>query len=742
MLGMSRRTTKRIGGLIAVVVAAIAFWTWNGREHTAAPVNGPDIAHAESGGRDERILAPVADESRERAAAGSAEASPTVVTRATYALVRVLVVDKETRRPIGGMGVLARDATSGPPPRGAVPIARGKPGDRLVTGEDGRVEVEVAPGSTLRLLAYGDGERGHADARLESLEAGHTYEVELALPSGLDLPFWLKVVDLDTGAPIAGAAIRDPDERGVPTGDRLLLSTDAAGLVRLEAHTWMHRAFQVSADRHGVAYVLGEIGHETAERAYLLEMRRSGTLTVRVLDAARAPIVGANVVLGCAPYELARRDAATSNALIVTGDHTTYRGGTTDVAGTCTFDDLSSRVPFECRVLRKGHDEWQAPQPVQVAPGETRELLWIVGLEHVVRGRVVDGAGEPMPQCPVWMMPPDARGSRYFDGEDQRALGGADRRARGTTTDDAGEFAFDGVLAGTWLIGPGWTSNRDGTSSTAPAPYAKSVEITDETSEHLVELHVDRGLTIRGIVLDAHERPAQRARAHATSTVDRALCSAPVAEDGTFVLGPLLAGAYEVAASGGRGLASLETIDARAGASGLVLHVPPDGMIAGQVVDSAGVGVGAQVSCVGWRSRPLFATSTNSDVDGSFTLHQTGLEDVSIVATTLDGRVGVLGPLTFEEGAKPYDLAVRVERGGRIRFRHEGAEDHAQVSVHAGGAVVGFSSVPRSIAEEFVVPPGRVTVRVKYRRSGYEVVREVMVTADRTTDLVIEADAR
>jgi hypothetical protein len=191
-----------------------------------------------------------------------------------------------------------------------------------------------------------------------------------------------------------------------------------------------------------------------------------------------------------------------------------------------------------------------------------------------------------------------------------------------------------------------------------------------------------------------------------------------------------------------RGLASGETLEARAGDSGLVLHVPPDGMIGGQIIDAAGIGVEAQVGCVGWRSGPTFAMSTNTMADGSFTFHATGLEEVSIVATTVDGRVGVLGPLTFEEVAKPYDLVVRVDRGGRIRFRHEGAEDYAQVSIHLGGVVVGYSSVPRSIAEEFVVPPGRATVRVKFRRSGQQIEREVEVLADRTTDVVVEADAR
>lgn len=731
---MSRRATKWIVGGIAVLAVAIGFWIWSDRERAAPPASDPALARVEPGSRDERIEAPAADGSGERTSAGFAAAQATAVTSAPYALVRVLVVDKVSRRPIGGMRVLARDAVSGPPSRGAAPVIHGKPGEALTTGADGRVEVEASPGTALRLLVYGDGEHGQASSRLESLEAGHTYEVELALPSGLDLPFWLKVVDIDTGSAIAGATIWDPDERGVPIADRTMLTTDAAGLVHLQSRSWIYRTLTVTARGYGRSFLFAEIGHETSERAYVLELRRGAELTVRVLDAARAPIAGAHIILGCAPYELGRRDEATSSLHITTGEDTVYSwSGITDAAGVYTFQDAPSRAALAGRVFHAGR-EWPAPAPVLLGPGETREITWVVGLEHVVRGRVVDRDGTPLGRCPIWMLKPDARGARYFDGGDQRPLE--------ATTDDAGEFVFEGVASGSWLIGPAWTDNRGGVASTTPAAHAQSLEITDDDSEVVVDLRVDRGLTIRGVVLDAHERPAQRAIAHARSLIDRALCSAPVADDGTFVLGPVLAGSYEVTASSQRGLASVETLDARSGASGLVLHVPADGMIAGQVVGATGVGVSAHVGCVGWSARPLFAASTTTDVDGSFTLQQTGLEAVSIVATTVDGRVGVLGAFSFEEGAKPYDLVVRVDRGGRIRFRHEGAEDYPQVSVHQGDVVVGFRSVQRSIAEEFVVPPGRATVRVKYRRSGYEVVREVLVAADRTTDLVVEADAR
>jgi hypothetical protein len=115
---------------------------------------------------------------------------------------------------------------------------------------------------------------------------------------------------------------------------------------------------------------------------------------------------------------------------------------------------------------------------------------------------------------------------------------------------------------------------------------------------------------------------------------------------------------------------------------------------------------------------------------------------VLLYAATGDGRFGSLVVPAVAPGGNARDLVLRVTPGGRLRLRHQGPERYPGVTIMHGADVLAFSNVERDAVEEFVVPVGRMTVRLHIDADDRTVVREVDVEANKIAEVVFEKDPR
>ncbi|MCC6216403.1 MAG: carboxypeptidase regulatory-like domain-containing protein [Polyangiaceae bacterium] len=154
-------------------------------------------------------------------------------------------------------------------------------GGRGVTGADGRLELSGLPRGETWVLADAD---GLARASVALVVDGTARAVRLGLGAAHALE--VSVVD-ERGEPLDGATVLVTGGEPLPFG-ALTDERGAVRLTRLGAPPWTVRA---SAPGHETVTQSG------AERALTLELRRLGSLQIRVTDPAGAPAPAARITL-------------------------------------------------------------------------------------------------------------------------------------------------------------------------------------------------------------------------------------------------------------------------------------------------------------------------------------------------------------------------------------------------------------------------------------------------------------
>lgn len=730
------RNSLTLLGLVAVGIVAALLWFGGGEIAGPEPV-APARSEAVSTLPTPAEPREAAEGARSSAAPSEPQAdsptSPATTSAGTWTGVRVRTVSRETGAPLAGVPVSAR-ATGSRTAIRSVAGSRGTSAEMPSTDESGYAELVLEAGFTGTIHANGLwGVAGSGSHEVEApIAADEVRAIEIALPTAKDLVLHGRVVDRETGAPIPGARVGTSQGLGKirAEGEQ---RTDADGRFRVEGATWQPHVVQVIAAGYELAAL--RMGPGQADPAAPLEIALSRVASVRVTvtGADGSPFVGQRVELSTASYRFGRPDGMD---LVDAGwlDDARF-SAVTDATGRAFLADLAPRMPF-AGVLWDGRDAlFRAPEEIVLAPGELREVAWRVGAGCAIHGVALEQSGAPAAGLAIALQAarfPNPTHFQPFEAEGRRSA----------KTDTEGRFSFADVGPGDWWVGPAPAARnrREPAVADDPAPAGQLVQVAPDAARVDVTIHVARGHTIRGRLLDPDGKAVSHAFVSLERAADRLLAHENVnSPDGKFVLGPLEPGEYVLNARSMGEFVDALPVTARTGDTDVVLQFRRGGAIAGLVVGADGqpapradVVVNPRVAGR-WSNR-----SSAAGDDGRFLFDglEAGLYDVA--ARTAGGEVGVATAIEVAAGATPAEVRIEALPGARVRVRFDGPGPHVLVSVLAAGVTIHADGVEKGTERTFVAPVGACVVRVTRFPEREELDLPLTLAAGETRDLVFD----
>ncbi len=478
-----------------------------------------------------------------------------------------------------------------------------------------------------------------------------------------------QVVDRLDRQPLAGALVWSPRDRTT------WVRTDARGGYAILPAGEGKTALAAAAPGHLPAELtaLPPARGERALHGPTFALEPAAVAEGVVVDAAGKPLSGALV------------NAAVPGPLFdLTAPKARARSG---LEGRFTLRPLAPAQPYEVTATLRGF------APTKITLAELRPRAVRSGLRltlrrgRTVRGRVVDGAGQPVAAAVFQIA---AAGADPLRGP------GADRYF--TRSDAAGQFAVEGLLPGKFDLAvqaPGF----------ALASRRQVAIPAGEKDFDLGAIALGRGISIAGIVLDREGRPVAEAAVHVQTQetllerggIRQERGEASTGADGRFVVTGLSRGPTFVLRVERDGFASRTVTEVKPPlAEPLRIALSPASRLAGFVVDDAGAPVpAARIGTRGEITLTLLMTSPSTafpsvtaDDDGHFELRDapTGKLTVSVRAA---GFLPASLPIEIAPGQSRDDLRVVLRRGSTVAGRVLGPDGtpaaDAQVSLAAHG---------------------------------------------------------
>ncbi|MBK9384301.1 MAG: carboxypeptidase regulatory-like domain-containing protein [Planctomycetes bacterium] len=588
-----KRTTLALASLALFgALGLLLWWTLDGRADAtrALRADPPAAREAAEPSREQH-----ARSSEEVASHANAAAAPSQtlepLRRHDRAALEIEVVLREAAEPLPAVGIAIR------PTDGVDPFLELRRG---TSGADGRCRFEdLRPGRWTIALDRGDERElvlaGGALQR-ERFELTHTGELR-----GI-------VIDAER-APVPNAEIwlgRGRNRWYLLEGRaQVVTRSDAEGRFHLRGLPHELHFVGASAAPHVPSDLQRvEIALACAEVEIVLA-GRSGALRGRLVDELGAGVSDAQVWCGD------RFGWLSSDGLSIDGP--APRLLVSDAIGRFELGDLPLGP---ARVLARKAGYAPTAESVEIASGETAELILVMKQACALRGRVLDENARPIAGANI-----EVFGAARFE-EQQLA------------SDGEGRLACLDLAPGTvqvQIFAEGYTQWRD-------LLHARPGE------ELTLEATLTRALSISGRLVD-HGGAALTGWGIATRDEAGALCSAQSQADGAFELAPLRPGEYElcVIAPTSRAILACRELGAvPAGARELVLRVPPDAFdssLRGRLVDAHGTALeGVWIWCRTldlWPSEPVRTAS-----DGSFAFH--GLAAGTYALESRDARYASL----------------------------------------------------------------------------------------------------
>lgn len=271
-------------------------------EAQTAPAAAEEVAALVEESPERRLPAPVTPP---RSDVGNEEESSVSVAAPskTYALLRVRVVSLEAGEGFARVGVSVHGG--GARSRRDFVLGSLFGINEQLTDEEGKAEFTLPADEDGEDWLIELDTPGFDDRKpVKALRAWERREVTLEIPTGPDLRMWVQVVETADVAPLPGAEIvvtEDcPDAR--PWSERRkharpVTLTDATGRAELRGRSWCNPRGDVSLAGHGALRFVLDEGHETPEKALLLPLSITARLRGRIMGPPNEPPEGLRVWL-------------------------------------------------------------------------------------------------------------------------------------------------------------------------------------------------------------------------------------------------------------------------------------------------------------------------------------------------------------------------------------------------------------------------------------------------------------
>ncbi|HVS10499.1 MAG TPA: carboxypeptidase-like regulatory domain-containing protein [Planctomycetota bacterium] len=523
---------------------------------------------------------------------------------------------------------------------------------------------------------------------------GEQREVTIELPTRADVTLHGRLVDSESGRPVAGGVVRvEASNWFGPSRAAQEIAVGADGTFVIEARSWEVQFVAASGQEHARVVFGLEAGHESPERALKVRLPRAATLEVLVLEGS-SPVAGAKVELTTHLFQLRLN---TDDWDFPMGEDPAWAKNS-DLSGLAVVEDLPPRVPLVLAIDPPGRPRRVEADAVTLDPGERRRIEIHIGSGGTIVGRVEDAQGRAVPELEIWRMAAEFPAPKRIESYETPA-------AR-TRTDAQGRFRFDDVPPGAWHVGPPSVSSWDESALTANsvAAVAQRVEVEAGSAAPEILIQVKRGRYLSGTVLDPQGRPASEISVSVHSQQVWEYLHGRSGGDGRFSIGPLSGESYEVQAGGHGPHAPSESVTARAGDSGVTLQLRLGAAIRGRTLDTDGRSRRCQIMLVregedGWmRTMSEGAFDLEGLLPGAYALN----------ALSSDGFCGRRTGLYLQAGTQLEGIDVVLERGARLRLTFEGEEPFAHYEILLGGVSFAFDGLARGKEGTATVPAGEI----------------------------------
>jgi hypothetical protein len=459
------------------------------------------------------------------------------------------------------------------------------------------------------------------------------------------------------------------------------------------------------------------------------------TLDVHLVDAGGAPIAGARLRLLVDPDEtIARRQRAFEG---IDESEMQQWIGETDAQGRSVIRGLPAALLLRPWISRDAHKPPVERDALELASGEAKSVEWRMSDGYELSGRVLDQDDRAVSALDILLERPEpglAPADQVFDENGVIAR---------THTDETGRFRLHAIPAGTWWLGPE-PPGAPNHEKRNVAAIAIVIDVPPRTAQAEIVLRVERGLWIRGRVLDPSGASAGRQWVTAKREGTEAPIAVMSAPDGSFSAGPLLKGSYAVSAGGGSNardefLARSPPVVARAGDESVVLTLEIGGSIRGRVIDRrTGEGMQAQIWLSAQSASASSFVSSSTAPDSSFEFDHLNAGVYDIGARSAAGLCGIAKSITVERGARTDGIVLALDPSATLVVRYEGEAERASLAVKLDGVhIPGGGVLVRGASMSLAVPAGRSTLEVFLLGRGQMPDRAIDIGAGETREIVI-----
>lgn len=395
-----------------------------------------------------------------------------------------------------------------------------------------------------------------------------------------------------------------------------------------------------------------------------------------------------------------------------------------DPLGLAVIEGLPPHTPLHAHVSEGDMTIAEVGEFI-LEPGETRALHRRIEGGALVTGRLVrERDDRPLTRRGLWIVrdeSSDAPSERHVMTD---VVVGTNLIAS-TSTDGTGAFRFDDIRPGTYRIG------RAGYS---PIPTQELV-IPRDTPHVSVTVRTPE-LTIEGIVFSPDGTPAPAIRVTAEQT-GATRATSRTRHDGTFRLGPVWPGRYDVSTSTVFGPGAPATVQAHAGKTGVELRLERGATVSGRVRDA--VTGGLLAATVRLARGPNGVVTSRTDDDGVFSFSGLAAGPVHLSASTRTDLAGLGPEVTLRPGEDRTGVDIAVSRAASIEVHVAGVIRLATCFVYAGGSCVATAR-PSTASHATVTLPADVELTVKVKRGDDERAQTVKLSPGEHRKLEFDFD--